>query len=145
MPQQQIGQIMTKNVVSVSSEQSVAEAAQKMSQYNIGSVPVVENGQVVGILTDRDVSLRATSKGLDPNNTKVNAIMSQNLVTGSSQMDVHEAADLMKQKQIRRLPVVDNNQLAGMVSIGDLATKNIYQNEAGEALSGISQPSSPLM
>ncbi len=145
MVQQQLGQIMTKNVVTVGPQQSVAEAAQKMSQYNIGSVPVVENGQIVGILTDRDIALRSTSKGLDPNNTKVDSVMSKDIITGSPQMDVHEAANIMKNKQIRRLPVVDNNQLTGMVSIGDLATTDIYQNEAGEALTGISEPSTPLM
>lgn len=142
---QTLEQIMTKNVVSVNPQQSIAQAAQLMSQYNIGSVPVIQNGQVMGILTDRDISLRATSKGLDPNTTKVNSIMSTNLVTGTPQMDVHEAAGLMKEKQIRRLPVVENNQLSGIVALGDFATKNIYQNEAGEALSGISQPSAPQM
>jgi len=99
----------------------------------------------VGILTDRDIALRSTSKGLDPNNTKVDSVMSKDIITGSPQMDVHEAANIMKNKQIRRLPVVDNNQLTGMVSIGDLATTDIYQNEAGEALTGISEPSTPLM
>lgn len=142
---QSLQQIMTQNVVSVSPQQSVSEAAQMMSRYNVGSVPVVENEQVVGILTDRDISLRTTSRGMDPKTTTVDSVMSRDLVTGTPQMDVHEAADLMKQKQIRRLPVVDNNRLAGMVSLGDLATRAIYQNEAGQALSGISVPSSPQM
>jgi len=142
---QSLQDLMTKNVVTVSPQQSVAQAAQLMSQYNVGSLPVVENEQVKGIITDRDISLRATSQGLDPNTTKVDSVMSKNLVTGTPQMDVHEAARLMKEKQVRRLPVIENNQLKGIVALGDLTTQNIYQDEAGEALAGISEPSAPQM
>jgi len=136
--------IMTSNVVTVSPQQTVEEAAQIMSQYNIGSVPVVQNGQCVGIVTDRDITLRTTAKGQTAQSTKVESIMSRNVITGTLQMDVHEAADLMTQNQIRRLPVVDdNNQLRGIVALGDLAVKDIYEDEAGDALSNISKPSSP--
>lgn len=140
-----LNQIMSKNVVSVNPQQSVSEAAQKMSQHNVGSLPVVQNGEVIGILTDRDISLRATSKGLDPNTTNVDAIMSTNLVTGSPQMDIQEASRLMQEKQIRRLPVIENNQLSGIVALGDFATQDNFQDEAEETLSSISEPSNPQM
>ncbi len=143
---QTLREIMTQNVATVTPQQTVAEAAQIMSQYNVGAVPVVENGKAVGIITDRDIALRVTAKGQNPSATKVESAMSTGLVTGTPDMDVHEAANLMAQNQVRRLPVVDhNNSLAGIVSLGDLAVESIYQNEAGEALSSISQPASPQM
>jgi CBS domain-containing protein len=137
-----IRDVMTTNIASVSPNQTVQEAAATMSEFNIGSLPVVENGQVRGIITDRDITLRTTAQGLD-GNTPVSQCMSTNLVQGNPNMDVHEAANLMAQRQVRRLPIVENNQLVGMVALGDLATRNIYQNEAGQALSNISVPSKP--
>ncbi|CCO08194.1 CBS domain-containing protein [Desulforamulus hydrothermalis] len=142
---QQLKEIMTPQVATVSPQQTVQEAAQLMSQYNVGSVPVVDNGRCVGIVTDRDIALRAVSQGHNPSTTKVQTVMTAGVVTGTPQMDVHEAANLMAQRQIRRLPVVENGRLAGIVSLGDLATQNIYQNEAGQALSSISEPAAPTM
>jgi CBS domain-containing protein len=141
---QTLSDIMTTNVVSVSSNQSVREAAALMSQHNIGSLPVVDDGQLTGIVTDRDITIRCTSQGMNPD-SPVSQCMSTNLVSGNSTMDVHEAAQLMAQQQIRRLPVVDNQQLVGMVALGDLATTQIYQNEAGQALSSISIPADPRL
>ncbi|MEG6614998.1 CBS domain-containing protein [Peptococcaceae bacterium 1198_IL3148] len=140
---QKLQDIMTANVATISPQQTVAEAAQMMSQYNVGSIPVVQNGKAVGIITDRDITLRVTAKGQDGQNTKVESAMSKNIVTGTPEMDVHQAANLMAQNQIRRLPVVDNGTVAGIVALGDLAVQNIYQNEAGEALTNISQPAQP--
>lgn len=140
-----IKDVMTRKVATVKPQQTIKEAAQLMSQYNVGSVPVVDGGKCVGILTDRDITLRSVSQGQDPQATKVQSVMTSNVVTGTPQMDVHEAATLMSQHQIRRLPIVDNGSIAGIVALGDLATQNIYQNEAGEALSQISEPSSPNM
>jgi CBS domain-containing protein len=139
---QTLRSIMSNNVVSVSPTQTVQEAAALMSQYNVGSIPVVENGQIRGIVTDRDITLRSTAQGQD-GATPISQVMTSNLVQGTPEMDVHEAATLMSQNQIRRLPVVDNNQVVGMVALGDLATENIYQNEAEQALSSISTPSKP--
>jgi CBS domain-containing protein len=137
-----IRDVMTTNIASVSPNQTVQEAAAIMSEFNIGSLPVVENGQVRGIITDRDITLRTTAQGMD-GKTPVSQCMSTNLVQGNPNMDVHEAANLMAQRQVRRLPIVENNQLVGMVALGDLATRDIYQNEAGQALSNISVPSKP--
>ncbi|MBU8908677.1 CBS domain-containing protein [Desertibacillus haloalkaliphilus] len=139
---QTLNEIMSKNVVSVSPQQSVQEAAALMSQYNIGSIPVVENGQLRGIITDRDITLRSTAQG-SAANTPVSQCMTAGVTAGSPTMDVHQAAQMMAQNQVRRLPVVDNNGVVGMVALGDLAVQNIYQNEAEQALSNISTPSRP--
>ena len=140
---QKLGDIMTKNVVSVSPEQSIEEAARLMSENNVGSLPVVENGQLKGIITDRDITLRSTAKGGNEKTKVSDCMSSQNMVTGDPNMDIKEAAQVMSQHQFRRLPVVDQNNMVGMVSLGDLATENETQNEAGQALNSISTPSKP--
>ncbi|WP_339147832.1 MULTISPECIES: CBS domain-containing protein [unclassified Sutcliffiella] len=134
---QTLNNIMAKNIITIEATQSVKEAAALMQQHNIGSIPVIQNGQLAGIITDRDITIRTTSQGLDAN-TPVSSCMSSNIVAGNSSMSVHEAAQLMAQNQIRRLPVVENNQIVGMVALGDLATIQEYQNEAGQALTNIS-------
>ncbi len=139
---QTLRDIMTTNVVSVSPQQSIQEAARLMREHNVGALPVVENGQLKGIITDRDITIRSTAQGQE-DNTPVSQVMSSSTVEASPDMDVHEAAQLMAQHQIRRLPVVENNRLVGMVALGDLATENIYQDEAQEALADISEPSEP--
>ncbi|RKL67058.1 CBS domain-containing protein [Salipaludibacillus neizhouensis] len=136
---QSIRNLMSSNPVSVTPQQSIQEVASLMEQNDIGAVPVVENGQLRGLITDRDITLRATAHGLQAD-SKVSECMSNNLSVADVNMDIHEAAQLMAQQQIRRLPVVENDQLVGMLSIGDLATQNVFQNEAGEALSNISIP-----
>lgn len=136
---QSIRNLMSSNPVSVTSQQTLQEVAALMEQNDIGAIPVVENGQIRGLITDRDITLRATGQGLQANSL-VSECMSGNLTVADVNMDIHEAAQMMAQKQIRRLPVIENEQLVGMLSIGDLATQNIYQNEAGQALSNISIP-----
>jgi CBS domain-containing protein len=130
---------MTKQVVSVRPFQNIGEAAKIMSDNNVGAVPVVEKGQVVGILTDRDIAIRAVARNLGPS-TEVRDIMTKNVVTADSHMDVQDAVNLMAENQIRRLPVIDNAQLGGIISLGDVAISNGYQEEAGEALTDISKP-----
>jgi CBS domain-containing protein len=137
-----IRDVMTKNVVTVSPNQTIKEAAALMSQHNVGAIPVVENGQVKGIITDRDITLRTTAEGRD-GNTPVSQVMSTNIVSGNPNMSVQEAAQLMSQNQIRRLPIVENNQLSGIVALGDLATDNSSDQQAEQALSSISTPSAP--
>lgn len=129
---------MSQNVISVSSNQSVQEAAQLMSQHNVGAIPVVDNGQLKGIITDRDITLRTTAKGMEEN-TPVSQVMSTNLIFGNPDMSLQEAAQLMSENQIRRLPVVENNQVVGMVALGDLATNTMSDESAGEALTNISK------
>lgn len=133
-----IKDIMTTDVKSVSPNDSLSQAALLMEQLNVGSVPVVDNNKVVGIVTDRDIALRNVARGQNPNQ-KVSDVMTTNVTSAPPDMDVHSAADIMASNQIRRLPVVDNGNLVGIVAIGDLAVEDIFENEAGEALHDISQ------
>lgn len=137
--------LMTKNVETVSRNTSLNEAAKLMKQYNVGSIPVCDGDQVVGIITDRDIVLRGIADGMNPSNVKCGDIMSTNVVTGTASMDVHEAAKLMADKQIRRLPVVENNKLIGIISLGDLAVESKLVDEAGDTLNDISKPDNHLM
>lgn len=133
-----IRESMTKDLVTISSSQSIQEAAELMSSQNVGSIPVVDGGQVKGVITDRDITLRSTAQGMS-NNAKVADIMSSNLVTGTPDMSSEEAAQLMASNQIRRLPIVENNQLVGYVALGDLATDQMSNEAAGQALTNISE------
>lgn len=141
---QQIRNVMTSDVVTIKDTQSVQEAAALMSQHNIGSIPVVNSrGDMVGIITDRDITLRTTAQG-EGTQTPVSEVMTaQQVVQATPDMDVQQAAQLMAQQQIRRLPVVENGKIVGMVSLGDLAVDNMSDEAAGEALSNISEPSEP--
>lgn len=140
----QLRNIMTSDVVTVKDTQTVQEAAALMSEHNIGSIPVVNSrGDMVGIITDRDITLRTTAQG-EGTQTPVSEVMTaQQVVQATPDMDVQQAAQLMAQQQIRRLPVVENGKIVGMVSLGDLAVDNMSDEAAGEALSNISEPSEP--
>ncbi|HPL99748.1 MAG TPA: CBS domain-containing protein [Bacillota bacterium] len=132
-----VKQIMTTDVSTVTPNDTVTKAASIMKQLNVGSVPVIDGSRVVGIVTDRDITLRGIAKGGDPNQ-KISEIMTSDVKYATPDMDVHAVADLMAENQVRRLPVIDNDKLVGIVAIGDLAVENIFENEAGEALHNIS-------
>lgn len=132
--------IMTKNVASVKPDASVSEAADLMQRYNVGSIPVCDDNGVVGIVTDRDIVMRNVTVGSDPRSTPVSSIMTTNVTTVSPDTDVDELGVIMSQKQVRRVPVVDNNNLVGIVALGDLALDNRFDTEASEALTEISKP-----
>ncbi|EHL74065.1 CBS domain-containing protein [Bacillus smithii] len=129
--------IMSSNIESCSSQDSLQTVASKMKQLNIGALPVVENGQVTGMITDRDVTIRAVAD--DNANKNVEQVMTHNVVSVSPDASVEEAAQLMAQHQIRRLPVVENGQIVGMVALGDLSVSEKSNEKAGEALTQISQ------
>lgn len=131
--------IMSEQVEWVSAEMSLEEVAKLMEQKDIGSIPVCQDKTVLGLVTDRDIIVRAVAKGKAPGTTKAKDVMSTNIISVSPNSDAHEAADKMSQNQIRRLPVIENGKLVGMLALGDLAVENIHINEAGEALSDISQ------
>lgn len=134
--------IMTKDVACVGSEDTIEQAAQLMKQYHVGSVPVCRQKQVVGIVTDRDITLRATAQKQGSADRKVSEVMSSNPVLGNPEMDVREAAKIMSEQQIRRLPIVDHNSLVGIVALGDISVDPNSQDSAGQALNGISKPGS---
>ncbi|HEX3033252.1 MAG TPA: CBS domain-containing protein [Bacillota bacterium] len=131
--------IMTAQVEKVSPESTALDAAKKMQSRDVGAIPVCQGDKVVGIVTDRDIALRVVAEGKDAKTTRCQDIMSKEVISGSLEMDVHEAAQLMADEQIRRLPVIEKGSLVGIVAIGDLAVKPIYVNEAGDALSDISK------
>lgn len=135
--------IMTGAVVSLDSKDSVEKAAELMKEHNIGAVPVCEGDKVIGIITDRDIALRSVASGKDSKSQSVREIMSSNPVTGTSDMDIQDASRVMSERQIRRLPIVDSENLVGMVSLGDIAVRPKLDEEAEQALSSISEPSTP--
>ncbi|UOF92681.1 CBS domain-containing protein [Fodinisporobacter ferrooxydans] len=135
-------ELMTSQVTTVTENDTCVAAAKKMQQINAGSMPVVNGDRIVGMITDRDIVIQCIAKEMDPKSCPVSHCMSKQIVTGTPEMDAHEAANLMAEHQIRRLPVCDNQgKLVGIVAIGDLATVSIHVNEAGEALSDISESS----
>lgn len=137
--------IMTKDIATLNADDSVEQAAHLMKEHNVGSIPVCSGENVVGIITDRDIAVRTVAEGENSKNQKVREVMSSNPVFANPEMDVHDAARIMSERQIRRLPVVENNNIVGMLAIGDLAVESILKDNAGDALSNISEPSSPDM
>ena len=139
----QVKDVMTKNVASLNPEDSVERAAQLMDEYNIGSIPVCSAEKVIGIITDRDIACRCVAKGENTKIQTVRDVMTSNPVVINSYSDIHDAARIMSERQIRRIPIVDNNTLVGMVSLGDLAVEPQISDNAKEALKNISEPCSP--
>lgn len=133
----QVRDVMSTSVQSCSNQDDLSTVASKMQALNIGSLPVVENNQVVGMVTDRDMVVRGLTNGTP--NDSVESVMSNNVVTVSPTASLEEAAQLMSQHQIRRLPVVENGNLVGMVSLGDLAVREQTDQKAGQALTQISK------
>ncbi|MEC0722883.1 CBS domain-containing protein [Bacillus haynesii] len=134
-----ISNAMSRQVVTISSNQTVQEAAELMSRHNIGAIPVVDQGVLKGMITDRDITLRTTAEGQD-GQTPVSNVMTTNVVSGNPNMSLEEASQLMAQSQIRRLPIVDNNHLVGILALGDLAVNEMSNESAGQALTNISTP-----
>ncbi|AAO34986.1 CBS domain-containing protein [Clostridium tetani] len=134
-----INNIMTKDIVSLQAEDTVEHAAQLMKEHGVGSLPICNEGKIVGIITDRDIALRSVAMGESIQNQTVRNIMTSNPITVSPNISATEAAEIMSKKQIRRLPVVENKNLVGMVSLGDISTEPNLENSAGKALTGISE------
>lgn len=131
--------VMTNPVIRISPEESVAVAARTMTHYNIGAMPVVgRDGRVCGMVTDRDIVTRCLAANRSPSATTVRDVMTSSVVAARPDMDTAMAAGLMGREQIRRLPVVENGKLCGMVSLADLALQEETSMEAGDALTEIS-------
>ncbi len=134
-----IREIMSQTVVRINPEESVAVAARTLAHYNIGALPVCgSDGRLCGLVTDRDLVTRCVASGRNPLNTKVRDVMTRQVIVARPDMDAEYAAGMMGQKQIRRLPVMENGKLLGMVSLGDLALEGQTAAEAGDALKQIS-------
>ena len=136
--------IMTRDVVIADKGDNVVTAAKLIKHYNIGTVPVVENAEkVLGMVTDRDIVLNMADYNFDPANTKALTLMSNKVYSVKPEADISSAIALMKKQQIRRLPVIENEKLVGMLSIGDIAVRTDYDVEISEAIAEISLPDKP--
>ncbi|TWT03657.1 CBS domain-containing protein [Planomicrobium sp. CPCC 101079] len=139
-----VTEIMTKDVETCTTDTPIQAVAIQMLNLDVGSIPVVDNndGKLVGIITDRDIVTRgiAAQFALD---TPVGQIISSDLVTGTPDMDVEDAATLMSEHQIRRLPICEDEKLVGIVALGDVAVKDQSDEHAGEAIEDISKPAEP--
>jgi CBS domain-containing protein len=136
-----LGSIMTGGIESVRPQATLAEAAKKMASQDIGSLPVCAGRhKVVGIITDRDITVRAVARGMDPNQTRVEEVMTREVLSCSSEADVEQARALMEKRQVRRLLVtgVDDSPV-GIVSLGDIALC-LRESQSGEVLRKVPEP-----
>jgi CBS domain-containing protein len=139
-------EIMTASVSPAGPDTTLEQIATLMRNEDVGSVPIVEDDELIGIVTDRDIVVRCIAEGGDPSEVCAEDILTDDLEVVSPDSDVDEAAELMSRRQVRRLPVVDKGRLIGMISLGDIAVKQNDDNTSGEALERVSQgvkPSNP--
>ena len=137
---EKVGDIMNTNVETISPDATIEEAAQQMRDGDYGVLPVGDDENLIGIITDRDIAIRAVAEGKDVD-TPVSEVMSEGVVYANEDDSVEEAAQIMSGHQIRRLPVVDSdNKLVGIVSIGDFAVEVSDLGPVAEAMSKISAP-----
>lgn len=130
--------IMTADIETCEPGTKIKEVARLMKSLGVGSIPISENGELIGIVSDRDIVIRCVADG-DIEGT-ARDVMTSDPVTGTLDMTIDDAKKLMSEYQIRRLPVLDNEKLVGIVSLGDLAVKHEDNDKAGDALTEISRP-----
>ncbi|WP_433535379.1 CBS domain-containing protein [Micromonospora sp. CA-249363] len=123
-----VGEFMTTRLVTMDGNDTLIAAAQEMRDSAIGDVVVTDGDSVVGIVTDRDIAVRGVAENMDPGSTRLNQITSRDVITVSQYDDAVSAADLMRTYAVRRLPVVDEGRLIGLVSMGDLAVEREPQS-----------------
>jgi CBS domain-containing protein len=142
----QLSDIMTRNVKTLSPDAALQQAAQMMAALDVGVLPVADDGDLLGMITDRDITVRATARGLDPKTTPVRKAMTELVVCGFETQEIEEAARLMMNNQVRRLPVLNrDNKLVGVVSLGDLSTRGVEDEAlAGLVLERISETAVPM-
>ena len=139
-----VSEVMTKGAECTRPDATLQEAAGRMKELDIGSLPVCDNDRLIGMVTDRDLTVRATAQGSHPGKTRVRDVMTPEVHWCFEDQDVADAARLMKDKQIRRLPVMNRDKrLVGIVSLGDLAVDSGDEELAGNTLEAISEPAEP--
>jgi CBS domain-containing protein len=139
-----IGDVMTRQPRVIQPDATVTDAAALMRQLNVGALPVCDGTRLIGMLTDRDITLRSTADGRDPHLTTVRDIMSSGVAWASEDDPVEQAARIMREHRIRRLPIVnDRHSLVGVVSLGDLAVDVDDDDVSGDTLEEVSRPSRP--
>lgn len=132
--------IMTGSLITCAPDISVAEAARLMRDRNTGDVLVTDDGKLHGIVTDRDLAIRVSARGLDPRQVRVKDVMSKHVVTGEPKWDTDRISKTMGKHQIRRLPILDEGMLVGIVSLGDLALRDRKTGDVAQSLKHISEP-----
>ena len=136
--------VMTRNFEVVNASASLQDAAIKMKDLDVGLIPVCDGDRLQGILTDRDITIRATARGRNPKKTKVTDVMSTDIAYCLEDQEVEEAVSLMEARQIRRLPILNQEKrLVGIVSLGDIAIRVGDRDLSGETLEEISVPAEP--
>jgi len=134
-----ISEVMTRDVQTVRPDQPVQQAASFMLSADAGSIPVTDDGRLIGMITDRDIAVRGVAKGYGPD-TPVRELMTDDVICVRDDDDVDDAAAKMSDAQVRRLPVIDDQErLCGIVSLGDLS-RDADEDSAAEALQGVSEP-----
>jgi CBS domain-containing protein len=140
----QLQHVMTRNPQVVAPDTTLQEAAAKMKSLDVGPMPVCEGDRVVGMLTDRDIIVRAVAEGRDPKQTKVRDAMTPDVIACFEDQDANEAARVMADKQVRRVLVLNRqNKLVGIVALSDLAVDTADTVRAGEVVEAVSQPAEP--
>ena len=139
----QVADVMTRGVRCLSPDDSLQSAAQAMDELNVGAIPVCEDDRLIGMVTDRDITVRGVAQGLAPDSTPLSDVMSQHVETCYVDDPLEDVAQTMQDVQIRRVPVLDHDEvLIGILSLGDVATKGDL-DQAGAVLSEISEPCEP--
>jgi CBS domain-containing protein len=126
-----VKELMTKDVVTINKEKTIVEAAKIIGDKGVGSLVITDNGNIVGVLTERDIITKCVAKGCEPSKTKVSEIMSSPVVAIDPEADIIDAAKLMVSKMIRRLPVLEGGKLVGVITTYDLV-KNVSKGKRKE-------------
>ncbi len=132
--------VMTHTVASCLPDMTLTDAARLMNDLNIGDVVVMDDGKVRGIITDRDIAVRAVAKGLDPRSERIKDHMTSGIVSGRTDWDLDKVADTLARHQIRRLPILENDKLVGIVTLGDVARHERDKKAVAVSLKHISTP-----
>ena len=131
--------ICSCSTITVTPQDKVSQAAKKMAKHNVGALPVVDySGKAIGMITDRDITIRVTAEGKDPERYSVCDIMTNHISCVCLDADIENAAKIMGESKVRRLPVVDEGRVVGFISLGDISRTGKFNMEASEALCEIS-------
>lgn len=134
-----VSDIMTSDIITVDVKDSLCDAAKVMKEHNIGFIPVVDGEQLAGVVTDRDLVIKGFAENKSPE-TKIDEVMTGECIAVTPQTTIEDAVNIMSDHKIRRLCVVDEDELIGICAIGDVAVRSKLLDEAGQALSGVSSP-----
>jgi len=136
-----VAEVMTRNPEVIRPDTIIKQAAETMKKLDVGLLPVCDGERLVGMLSDRDITIRGTAAGLDPAKTRAEQIMTREVAYCLDDKEIKEAVRIMEEKQIRRLPIVNHEKkLVGVVSLGDIAVRTGNQRLAGKVVREVSEP-----